>query len=292
MHYFSSEQAQQVRWLIRDCGQQAKQMAQQGFQVFEKGVNDYVTTVDRALDKRLATGIAELFPNDGIVTEENARSRSVFQQGYRRYWFIDPLDGTEDFIHKRPHYAVMVGLLEAHQPVAGWIYAPAIERFYYGGKDWGLFQVMGDRLPQALVPVEPPLSDRNAMMIGVRDMQQFGAAITDVLPGLRFRSLGSFGLKVMQVVQGYAGLYAYFNCRVKLWDTTGPLALAKAAGLVCCDLDGNPLQFTPESVDPDTLTHNQMIVIGWESHVESMRSQLRQAVRSVLARQSSSLSVK
>lgn len=280
MYYVSLEQAHAIRTLMRDCGQQAKQMAEDGFNVFEKGKNDYVTTADRALDQRLSTGFSQLFPRDGIVTEENTQSRREFHEEGQRCWFIDPIDGTEEFIHAGCHYAVMVGLVEANVPVAGWIYAPAIERFYYGGQNWGLFQVTGDRLPEALIPQEPPppTSDFCPIMIGDRDRNHFGAALTAAIPGISFHTLGSFGLKVMEVVRGRAGLYIYLNRRVKLWDTTGPIALAKAAGLVCCDLDGRPFEFHADAVDGDTLTHHQTVVIGWKSYVDALRVPIARAV--------------
>ncbi len=280
MKHISPEQAQKLRWLIRDCGQQAKQMGTETFQVFEKGINDYVTNVDRTLDQRLSEGIATLFPHDGIVTEENSQSRARFHQRYPRYWFVDPLDGTDDFIHHRSHYAVMAGLVDQYQPVAGWIYAPMLERFYYGGSDWGLFQVRADGLPQALIPTEPlpPTDTFCPMMIGYKDRRQFGAAIAQAIPGVQFRSIGSFGLKVMEVVQGRAGIYIYLNKRVKLWDTSGPIALAQAAGLVCCDIAGNPLKFSPESVDPDSLAHLQTIVIAWPTYLDALRSRLHHIV--------------
>uniref|UniRef100_A0ACD5GPR5 Uncharacterized protein n=1 Tax=Desertifilum tharense IPPAS B-1220 TaxID=1781255 RepID=A0ACD5GPR5_9CYAN len=66
----------------------------------------------------------------------------------------------------------------------------------------------------------------------------------------------------MEVVCGRAGLYVYLNGRVKLWDTVELVAIAKAAGLVCCDLEGNPLSFHPDAIHPDTLAHYQPIIIG------------------------------
>ncbi|MEM1292054.1 MAG: inositol monophosphatase family protein, partial [Cyanobacteria bacterium P01_H01_bin.162] len=107
------------------------------------------------------------------------------------------------------------------------------------------------------------------------------AAITQRLPHLVFNSLGSFGLKVLEVIKGQAGLYVYLNGRVKLWDTTGPLALAEAAGLVCCDLDGQPIRFDPNSVYPQSLIHRQPMIIGWPAYVEQYRPALREAVVAV-----------
>jgi 3'(2'), 5'-bisphosphate nucleotidase len=285
MQYFSVDQAHALRCLVRDCGQQARQLATEHFQVFEKGANDYVTSVDRALDVRLSDTLRSLFPDDGLITEENAASRLAYHANYERLWCVDPLDGTDDFIHGRLYYSVMIGLLDCYQPVAGWIYAPTLDCLYYGGHEWGVFQSRGDRLPESSVaPAPPPLSDQYcSIVIGEKDYRQFGAAIQRVVPAVQFRSLGSFGLKVMEVVSGRAGLYLYFNRRVKLWDTVGPIALAIAAGLVCCDLDGTPLRFTPDAIAPDTLAHTQTILVGWPSYIEALRPLLQQAVSAVCA---------
>lgn len=279
----SPDALQKLNWLIRDCGQQAKQMAIEPFQVFEKGLEDYVTTVDHALDERLSAALTDFFPQDGIVSEENVQSRRAFQETYARLWLIDPLDGTEEFIHQGDSYSVIVGLLQAAQPSAGWIYAPATDRLCFGGPGWGLFERWGDagvEPAQPLLPQEPPPPsvDFCPVIIGDRDLRNYGAAIAESIPGIQFSSLGSFGLKVLEVIDGRAGAYVYFNRRVKLWDTTGPIALARAAGLVCCDLDGNPLEFTPAVVDPETLIHQQTVVIGWERYVERLRSPLRTIV--------------
>jgi 3'(2'), 5'-bisphosphate nucleotidase len=115
-------------------------------------------------------------------------------------------------------------------------------------------------------------------MLGDRDQRNFGEAIAQLVPGVCYSSLGSFGLKVMEVIFGRAGLYLYLNGRVKLWDTAGPVALAKAAGLVCCDLEGKPLSFEPAALSSDTLIHKQPILIGWPSYVEALRSPICEAV--------------
>jgi 3'(2'), 5'-bisphosphate nucleotidase len=275
-----------IRQVIRSCGQQAEQMSAERFEVFQKGPDDYVTSIDAALDQKLSMVFSELFPNDGIITEENAKSRKQFHADFSRLWCIDPIDGTEDFIHGKRDYSVMVGLLQNYQPIAGWIGAPAYDRLYYGGQDWGLFQVDADAVPTPISLTEPapPTKEFCPIVIGNRDQEKFGAAISQFIPEAHFSSLGSFGLKVMEVVLGRAGLYLYFNKRVKLWDTTGPLALARAAGLICCDLEGRPLSFAPEDIDPETLAHKQLIVIGWSQYIDLLRPKLEKAVASVTDR--------
>lgn len=268
----------QMRRLLQACGQIA--VAEQNFEVFEKGRDDYVTSVDRALDAKLTVGLGELFPHDSIITEENRESQTAFRSNPRRVWCIDPLDGTDDFIQRKRHYAVMLGLLEAQQPIAGWVYAPAFDQLFFGGQDWGLFQAVGDRSIEPLVSIAPPFPNEHcSILIGYKDQKRYGETIARFIPAAQFSSIGSFGLKVMQVIQGKAGLYIYLNRRVKLWDTVGPIALARAAGLICCDLAGNPLQFSTDFIDMDTLAHQQEIVIGWPAYVHALRSRLQQAVR-------------
>lgn len=278
----SSDLDQKIRQIIRRCGLQAEEMAAEGFEVTEKGPEDYVTNIDATLDELLANAFAELFPNDGVITEENRRSRQQFHHNYSRLWCIDPIDGTEDFIHGRGNYSVMVGLLENYQPQAGWVYAPGRDEMYFGGSNWGLFQATGDRAPTPL-PIQPRQSSPTTplrMLIGHRDHQRYGSAIAAALPNIEFYFIGSFGLKVLEVVMGRADLYLYLNRRVKLWDTTGPLAMAKAAGLACCSLEGEPICFVPNAIDPDTLAHKQAILIGQHHLIEELRPKLVTAIHS------------
>uniref|UniRef100_A0ACD5GQE4 3'(2'),5'-bisphosphate nucleotidase CysQ family protein n=1 Tax=Desertifilum tharense IPPAS B-1220 TaxID=1781255 RepID=A0ACD5GQE4_9CYAN len=127
----------QIQSVLRQCGQQIQSLVLQQFAIEQKGPGDYVTDIDRLLDRQLAAAFQEMFPHDGAITEENARSRKLFHESYSRLWLIDPLDGTEDFIQGEQSYAVMVGLLQDAQPSAGWIYAPATDTLYAGGTGWG-----------------------------------------------------------------------------------------------------------------------------------------------------------
>ncbi len=283
MDSLTVDQNEQICTLVTQAGQRAKAASQQDFGIYEKGVEDYVTSVDQELDQYLSDGFRSLFPADGLVTEENQTSCQAFQSSPERLWLIDPIDGTEEFIHKGDGYAVMVGLLEQYQARAGWVYAPERETLYWGGSGWGLFQAVGQGRPEPLRPQCPmPPSDVYCpLLLGHRDQTRFGAAIADVLPAAQCYSLGSFGLKVLEVIQGKAGLYVYLNGRVKLWDTVGPLAMAAAAGLTCCDLEGNPFGFAPHQVHGDTLIHKQAVILGWPSYIDALLPRLQQAVRQV-----------
>lgn len=269
---------QKIRQIIRHCGLQAEQMAAQGFEVTEKGPEDYVTSVDAALDAQLSAAFSEFFPDDGLITEENPRSRMQFHASYSRLWCIDPLDGTEDFIYGKRNYSVMVGLLENYQPIAGWVYAPVQDRMVFGGTNWGLFEAIANQEPIPLKRIAPQSSASLRMLIGHRDHARYGEAIAQVIPNIEFYFIGSFGLKVLEVITGQADCYLYLNRRVKLWDTAGPLALAKAAGLLCCSLEGEPIRFIPAAVDPVTLAHKQAILVGSSQIITALRPKLVAAI--------------
>jgi 3'(2'), 5'-bisphosphate nucleotidase len=277
-----TDASQHIVPLLRYWGQHAQVLASQPFQVLQKGFDDYVTTVDRELDRELASAFANLFPLDGVITEENQLSQQLFaKQAFDRFWFIDPLDGTEAFIQKQSDYSLMVGLLELGRPQAGWVYAPDTDHIVWGGPQWGLFHQQSNHTVQDLMVKAPllPVDQGCTVVMGLKDQQHYSAAIAQGIPNVTVQAtLGSFGLKILDVIRGRADLYIYLNRRVKLWDTTGPLALARAAGLVCCDLSGNPIRFDVDAIDLKTLAHNQTIVVGWPHCVEALRPKIQAAV--------------
>ncbi|WP_019502118.1 3'(2'),5'-bisphosphate nucleotidase CysQ [Pseudanabaena sp. PCC 6802] len=264
----------EISQFIRQTGQKGKQLRQKGFQVVEKGPGDYVTNVDRALDAMMVEQLQTWFPHDGVISEENPNSVGLWLQALPRYWFIDPIDGTSDFVSNREHYAVMLGLLENGRPTMGWIYAPESDLLFYGGTAIASIFASDRGSMPIQIEIKPPALGEFKVILSEKDEERYGDAILDVIPEAEFYSLGSFGLKVMEVVCGNAAVYIYLNRRVKLWDTVGPLAIARAAGLVCCDLAGNPISFEPEAIDAETLTHHQIILVGWSKSLEALRPKL------------------
>ncbi len=177
----------------------------------------------------------------------------------------------------------MVGAIADRSPLAGWICAPEYEALYYGGPELGLWQIQGNQSPKVLHPDR--LTTSTQVILGFKDQQQYGARLRAAMPTLQFEAKpGSFGLKVLQVLQGQASMYVYFNGRVKVWDTVAPIALAKAAGMMCCDLEGKPIRYSPDSLNSETLAHLQPIIIGWQPMVETWLPQMRSIITATLLR--------
>jgi 3'(2'), 5'-bisphosphate nucleotidase len=273
------ERAAAIGKVIQDCGLLAKQMAAQGFEVSQKGPGDFVTDVDRALDQQLAREFANLFPQDFIITEENPASQRLFQQHpMGRFWCIDPIDGTHDFIHTQRDYAVMVGLLAGGEAQVGWIFDPAADQMFFGGWGWGIFRQQGMQV-QDCFP-QPPVQ-ANRVIIGLNDRKTYATLLNQAIPEMElWQRPGSFGLKIMSVILGQAGLLIYFNRRVKLWDTVAPIALARQAGLTCCDLNGQPVSYGTAAINLETLAHEQPIVIGWKHCIDVFLPRLAAVMQS------------
>ena len=267
---------------IREIGQKAIHLRESGFQVDQKGFDDYVTNVDRELDCLLSQRFQAWFPNDAVISEENVRSLELWKQqpkSSQKIWFIDPIDGTDDFINGREFYSVMVGVLESSQPAMGWVYAPRSDRLYFGGTALkGSFIIANGKNPEALSSIEPVGASKDRIIVSKKDDLAYGDAIRAAVPNVEFYSLGSFGLKVMEVVQGRASAYIYLNRRVKLWDTVGPLAIAKASGLVCCDLEGREIGFGYDDIQAETLIHKQIIIVGWQKFIDVYREAIAKAL--------------
>jgi 3'(2'), 5'-bisphosphate nucleotidase len=103
--------------------------------------------------------------------------------------------------------------------------------------------------------------------------------IVERLKAQEWVSVGSLGLKVMAIMIGAADVYIHCSQQLKFWDTAAPVALAVAAGLTVCDLEGQPLDFTPcaEATGEDIFRHRQTVLIGTPEGVAAAQRRLGSA---------------
>lgn len=268
----------QLDRLLCTWGQKALEWRKaQDFQITEKTPGDYVTTIDQSLDRAITEQLALWFPGDGILSEENPAQYGLWHNTHRRLWCIDPIDGTSDLIEGKAGYSVMAGLLENVTPIAGWVYAPATDTLYFGdAKTAKVLRFQGPIAEE--VAIFPPPGGKMQVILSPKDDRAYGVGIRQVFPDADFYSMGSFGLKVMEVVLGKASIYLYLNRRVKVWDTVAPLAIADAAGLTCCDLQGRPIGFDHNAIDGESLAHRQVVIVGWPKTIEQYLPKLQQVL--------------
>jgi myo-inositol-1(or 4)-monophosphatase len=183
-----------------------------------KAPGDLVSDADRAVEMTLRRLLAQHFPTDGVLGEEMGGAATG------RFWAVDPIDGTANFLSGLPFWTISLGLMDQGQPVAGGILAPALGLMAVG-------HASGTLVETGLAPGSRA-SDHPCIGIGrnprwpAADRHTVEAAIE--VAGLAPRLFGSCALSLMLVATGR--LKGYIEPRVGgLWDCAGGLALCRAA---------------------------------------------------------------
>lgn len=116
--------------LAREAGALVAAMQRGELNVEMKPGDEPVTVADHRASELIVAGLAEAFPRDRIVSEELPPGEGAL--GAPRFWLVDPIDGTKDFIRGEDGYSVMIGLVKDGRPAVGVVYQPAIDRLFYG----------------------------------------------------------------------------------------------------------------------------------------------------------------
>lgn len=212
------------------------------FAVDAKAPGDPVTEADRRANVLLCAALSEAFPADALCAEENSQEHSLSElRRGGRCWFLDPLDGTREFVDRNGQFCVMVGLAIDARPVLGVLYVPASDTLYFGGPTLGASSRRGSEAPVALRVREPegpfPLACSRS------HLDPRVAQVAEKLPGAALLPFGSVGRKVALVAEGLASLYLHLGGGPKVWDGCAPEALAAGAGALVTDASGAPLDY-------------------------------------------------
>lgn len=160
------------------------------------------------------------------------------RQNWARYWLVDPLDGTKEFLHRNGEFTVNIALIEHGEAVIGVVYAPAIDVLYLAEGNNAWKEEKGQRKPITVSNTQPPLVvvSRSHIDNELKDyLNQLGEHQTI--------AVGS-SLKFCLVAEGKAQLYPRFG-PTNIWDTAAGHTVAAAAGAQIHDWQGNPLIYAP-----------------------------------------------
>lgn len=199
----------------------------------KSSVLDLVTEFDKRSEALVVSELRAAFPGDGIVGEEGAR---VEGEPGSPTWYVDPLDGTTNFAHGVPLFAVSLGLAAGTEPVGGVIHAPALGWTFAGGPSLGanrdgvaISVSVVDRLEDAVLATGFPYA-RGAAESNIPEW----TALTGRVHGTR--RLGSAALDLAFVACGWFD--GFWERHIQPWDLVGGAALVRAAGGRVSDLDG------------------------------------------------------
>jgi len=202
-----------------------------------------VTEADEAAERLILEGLAALDPTTPVISEE-AASAGRIPHVAGRFWLVDPLDGTKEFISRNGEFTVNIALIENGAPVLGVVHAPALARIFWGEKGVGAAEgaigSSGDIAWKDL-HVRPCPTD-GATVVASRSHRD--AATDGFLRKVKVKSLCQAGssLKFCLVAAGEADLYPRFG-RTMEWDTAAGHAVLAAAGGKVVTEDGQPLSY-------------------------------------------------
>ncbi|MGB0747941.1 MAG: inositol monophosphatase family protein [Magnetospiraceae bacterium] len=225
------------RRLIRDFGEVEQ------LQVSKKGPADFVSNADRMAEKTLQAELQKARPDFGFLMEEGG---SIAGDG-RHKWIIDPLDGTTNFLHGIPHFAISIALEQDGKLVAGVVYSPVVDEMFWAEKGTGAFlnnrriRVSGRRdMATALFATGIPFlghGDHEAALASMREVMTVSSGI---------RRFGSAALDLAWVAAGrYDG---FWETGLNAWDMAAGIVIAREAGAYVHDFDNRDEMLTTGAI--------------------------------------------
>ncbi len=243
--------------LVEQAGRLVLEVYGTDFAVADKGPGDHVTEADRRANAFLCAALAERFAGVPVVAEESDPASYAGFSRAEAAFFVDPLDGTREFVARNGEFVVMVGLAEGGRAAAGAICAPTRGLTWAGAPGFGAYERGGPGGPRPIA-VGPCASPAEARLVVSRSRrgERLEAALAAIGPR-EVRPLGSAGLKAAAVAGGEADACVQLGRAGSLWDLCAPEALVRGAGGLYTDAAGAPLAY-----DREALEHNGGIILA------------------------------
>lgn len=229
-----------IKEAAKEAGVLLKERCQQGSVIDfgRKGESDFVTLYDRVAERVIIESISKIFPGLAYIGEEGG----ITQGDDSEYSvIIDPLDGTNNFIHALPHFSVSIAVAKRDELLLGAVYHPILDEMLWAGKGLGAY--LNDK--PLKVPTARPLHD---MLLSTclpyhekGDCSISLDQISNMMPQVAgIRSPGSAALEIAYTSLGRYDAFWSEGARLDLWDIAAAIVIAREAGCKVTDLTGNP----------------------------------------------------
>lgn len=198
-----------------------------------KGMHDFVTYVDKTSEKKLVEGLKKILPEAGFIAEEQTETFKAEEFN----WIIDPLDGTTNYIHGAPPYAISIALKHKEEIIIGVVHEITLDEKFYTWKDADAF-LNGKKIKVSITPkVNDSLIATGFPYYDYKRMAPFMKTIEHFMQNSHgLRRLGSAATDLAYVA---AGRYdAFYEYSLSPWDVAAGALLVKNAGGKVCDFNG------------------------------------------------------
>ncbi len=246
-----------VRTLAAEASERILAIYATAFGVTAKEDNSPLTAADLAAHHTIVAGLQRLTPDIPVLSEESASVPFVERSCWRRYWLVDPLDGTEEFIQRNGQFTVNIALIEDREPVLGVVRVPVTGVCYFAARGRGAFRE-GPGQPPRRIAVKPLQSGEPVRVVGSRS--HGGPGLQAFVAKLGTHELVTIGssLKFCQVAEGAADVYPRLGPTSE-WDTAAAQCIVEVAGgRVVSARTGEPLRYNTR----ESLLNPHFIVYG------------------------------
>jgi 3'(2'), 5'-bisphosphate nucleotidase len=205
-----------------------------------KGDDSPLTQADLRAHRVIATALARLTPDIPLLSEEAADIPYAQRSTWRRYWLVDPLDGTKEFLSRNGQFTVNIALIEDHIPALGVVHVPVTDTSYQGIIGSGAWC---ERAGTALRPIRVSTASASPVRV-VGSRSHRGDSLDAFLMRLGPHEMVPMGssLKICMVAEGAADVYPRLGPTSE-WDTAAAHAVLAAAGGRVRTLEGTPLRY-------------------------------------------------
>jgi myo-inositol-1(or 4)-monophosphatase len=241
-----------------EAGEIVKEGYRSHKEVSHKGVVDLVTEFDVKTENFIISQLTEAFPGYTLVGEESHRGTYHYEKAI----YIDPIDGTTNFVHGIPHLAISLGVWEGGEPVLAVVYNPILEELFWAVKGEGAFcngeklQVSSQNtLQNALIATGFPYAKVNA---GI-EYRWVIDCMTNLLPHIQdIRRLGAAAVDLCYLAQGK--VEAFYEIDLKPWDVAAGILIVQEAGGEVTNVAGERYNFDDKSiVASNSKVHGQLL---------------------------------
>lgn len=241
--------------LAKEAGQRIMEVYDTDFDVEQKDDNTPLTAADMAAHNTIVSGLSELTPDIPILSEESAKIPFEERTQWERYWLVDPLDGTREFIKRNGEFTVNIALIENHESVMGVVYTPVTGVTYYAARGSGAYKIAPGNETTAINTRRK--TENSTIIAGSRSHR--GDSLEAFLKRIGDYEIISMGssLKSCLVAEGRADIYPRLGPTSE-WDTAAAQCVVEEAGGRITKTDMQPLRYNTK----DSLLNPYFLVIG------------------------------
>jgi 3'(2'), 5'-bisphosphate nucleotidase len=244
-----------VKTIAAEAGARIVEIYGTAFAVQEKDDQSPLTTADLASHQTIVTQLQKLTPDTPILSEESATIAFAERSRWQRFWLIDPLDGTKEFIKRNGEFTVNIALIEEHEPILSVVLMPTSKRCYWAARGQGAWRQEADGPAQQIAVAK--LGDGPVRVVGSRS--HGGDSLNGFLARLGAYDLVSIGssLKLCLVAEGKADIYPRLGPTSE-WDTAAAQCIVEEAGGQVVTCDGQRLTYNTK----ESLLNPHFLVFG------------------------------